>query len=115
MKGDGNVIIISYIRIYRIREALNKAIKSFTAPFYLAEVCIDKQDYPQAKALLLKANKRSRGTYRHILYRLGQIHWQLKEYSSAAAVFESVVRLDESYEDVQHLLKAARQKLSQAH
>ena len=63
-----------------------------------------------AKAYLEKANKRSKGTYRHILYRLGQLYLEMNDYHSAVEVLQKVVKLDSSYKDAQALLKTAKMK-----
>lgn len=69
---------------------------------------MDKGDFAQAKALLSKANNRSKGSYRHVLYKLGQLHLEMKDYRSAVSVFEKIVKLDARYKDVQTLLKRAK-------
>ena len=88
----------------------NSSPKSFLAPFYLGEVFLDKKDYKQAKKLLTKANTRSKGTYRHILYKLGQLHLEEKDYQSAIEVFEEIMKLDENYKDAQTHLTMAKKK-----
>ena len=82
--------------------------KSFLAPFYLGEVFVDKKTFTEGKKLIMKGNSRSKGTYRHILYRLGGLHLELKEFAAAAGVFEQVLKLDPNYRDIQLLLKKAR-------
>ena len=82
--------------------------KSFLAPFYLGEVFVHQKKYEEGKKLLLKGNRRSKGSYRHILYSVGGLHLELKEYSTAVAVFEKLAKLDPNYRDVSSLLKRAR-------
>ena len=95
---------------FRLREAYNELPKSFLAPFYLGEVFLDQKDYTQAKKLLHKGNTRSKGTYRHVLYKLGQLHMEVKDYRAAVGVFEAIVKLDAQYKDVRTLLKKARKQ-----
>ena len=102
---------VRILYLFRLKEAYNQLPKSFLAPFYLGEVFLDKRDFGQAKALLLKANSRSKRSYRHILYKLGQLHVEMKDYGSAVDIFEKIVILDGRYKDVQTLLKRAK-KLS---
>ena len=83
------------------------------APFYLGEVFLHKREFSRAKSLLLKGNKRSNGSYRHILYQVGQLHVEMKDYASAVEVFEKIVKLDTQYKDVQTLLKRARKLIKQ--
>lgn len=101
---------IKIVIFCRIREAYNNLPKSFLAPFYLGEVFLHQRRYPEGKKLIMKGNSRSKGTYRHILYRLGELHLELKEYGSAVDVFEKVAKLDPTYKDVQGLLKKARKQ-----
>ena len=93
-----------------MRETYNQLPKSFRAPFYLGEVFVNQKRYPEGKKLLMKGNSRSKGTYRHILYRLGELHLELNEYTSAVGVLEKVAKLDPRYRDVQNLLKKARKQ-----
>ena len=96
--------------ICRLREAYTQLPKSFLAPFYLGEVFVHQKNYREGKMLILKGNSRSKGTYRHILYRLGELHLELKEFPSAVNVLEKVAKLDPKYRDVQALLKKARKQ-----
>ena len=63
-----------------------------------------------ARAYLEKANKRSKGTYRHILYRLGQLYLEMRDYHSAVEVLQKVVKIDGNYKDAQAMLKTAKMK-----
>lgn len=85
--------------------------KSFLAPFYLGEVFIHQRNYAAGKKLIMKGNTRSLGTYRHILYKLGQVHMEMKEYKQAVAVFEKIVKLDAHFKDVKILLKQAKEQI----
>ena len=71
---------------------------------------MDKRDFVQAKKLIMKANSRSKGTYRHILYKLGQLHLEMNEYPSAVDTFEKIMKLDANYEDVRTLLNRAKKR-----
>jgi tetratricopeptide (TPR) repeat protein len=93
-----------------LREAFNELPKSFLAPFYLGEVFLDQKQYAQAKRLLHKANTRSNWTYRHVLYALGRLHMEVKDYRAAVDVFERIVKLDAHYKDVRTLLKKAKKQ-----
>ena len=63
-----------------------------------------------ARAYLEKANKRSKGTYRHILYRLDQLYLEMKDYHSAVEVLQKVVKMDGSYKDARAMLKTVKMK-----
>ena len=107
---EQTVSLISLSLSCRIRQVFNKAPKSFVAPLYLGEIFLEQKNYDQAKKLFLKANKRSNGTYRHVLYRLGQLHVEMKEFQSAVEVFEAITKMDSNYKDVRSLLKTAKRK-----
>ena len=71
---------------------------------------VHRKKYPEGKKLLMKGNSRSKGTYRHMLYRLGELHLELNEYTSAVSVLEKVAKLDPQYRDIQSLLQKARKQ-----
>ena len=85
--------------------------KSFLAPYYLGEIFIDKKNYADGIKLIVKGNNRSKGSYRHILYKLGQVYMEMKEFGQAVIVFEKIVKLDAQFKDVQTLLKQARKQI----
>lgn len=102
-------VILKFTFFYpRVREAYNALPKSFLAPFYLGEIMMDQKNYKMAKQLITKGNSRSKGTYRHILYKLGRLHLEMKEYQSAVDVFEKIMKFDASYKDVPTLLKKTK-------
>ena len=103
-------LLLSHPFFFRLREAFNELPKSFLAPFYLGEVFLDQRQYSQAKRLLHKANTRSNWTYRHVLYALGRLHMEVKDYRAAVDVFEKIVKLDAHYKDVRTLLKKAKKQ-----
>ena len=102
-------VILKFTFFYpRVREAYNALPKSFLAPFYLGEIMMDQKNYKMAKQLIMKGNSRSKGTYRHILYKLGRLHLEMKEYQSAVDAFEKIMKFDASYKDVPTLLKKTK-------
>lgn len=69
---------------------------------------MDQKNYKMAKQLIMKGNSRSKGTYRHILYKLGRLHLEVNEYQSAVEVFEKIMKLDVNYKDVPTLLRKTK-------